>query len=235
MSEALIDHEIKVNGVGLVLAELLGRRVLTERQLGKWNADGVRVPKGREAYPDLWLPDKEYPKAIEVELTQKSDLRYKEIFDRYFNQISYKGSVLYLTGWPKGAEFMWKLARKHDVTRLFVASLQEFRDSGGRCGFTGYSIFCYPSNKTFLTLAPKNTGSCAPVEALAVTAPENLPALEPVRRGQEAPPTASLDAPKEPEQWGVGHQRNPYSHLPPSARPEGYRPGDYLKVGSGGK
>ena len=226
MSEALVNHEIKVNGVGLVLTQLLGFRVATERQLTEWNTKGARAPKGQESFPDLWIVDKKEPKAIEVELKQKSELRYKEIFYRYSGMVGYGGAVLYLTGWPNGPNLLWKLAKKYEKSYIHVASLEEFRGLQGRCDFIGYNSFCYDSSyKTSLALVPQ----ALPKPAAAIPAPATPPpvekALVPAMAPsvQEAPRKASLDAPQEPMQWGGGPQANPYRHLPPSQRPEGWR------------
>jgi hypothetical protein len=148
MSEAMIDHEIKVNGVGLVLTQLLGLSVTTERQLAELNTRSARPEKGQEAFPDLWIVDKEHPKAVEVELTQKSELRYKEIFYRYSQMVGYGGMVLYLTGWPNGPDLLWKLAKKWDRPFIYVASIQQFRRTSGRCPFTnceGRSLILAPA------------------------------------------------------------------------------------------
>jgi hypothetical protein len=216
MSEALIDHEIKVNGVGFMMSELLGLTVATERQL-EWHYYEGKKEKGQRQLPDLWVVDEKHPKAIEVELMQKSEHRYKEIFYRYSNMVGYGGAVLYLSGWPKGAELLWKLAKKWDKPFIYVASLERFRASQGRCRFVAI--------RDELHLAPE-----LPVAPVVVP----TPAPEPVEAGavskaagvQEAPPKASLDAPKqeEPVQWGGGGPKiNPYAHLPPYQRPEEYR------------
>lgn len=217
MSEALINHEIKVNGVGLVLTQLLGLRVATERQLVEWNTKGARAPKGQESFPDLWIVDKEHPKAIEVELTQKSELRYKEIFYRYSGMIGYGGAVLYLTGWPRGPETLWKIIKKHERIYIHVASLQEFRDRRGRCEFVGYQSWYENDHKKVLRLAH------AEIPKLAQPATEQAPVAAAVPSVQEAPPKASLDASQGPTQWGGGPKANPYLHLPPPLRPEGWR------------
>lgn len=169
MSEALIDHEIKVNGVGLVLTELLGLRVATERQMVESETKSSRRTKGQEAFPDLWIVDKENPKAIEVELRQKSEARYKEIFYRYYRMAGYDGGmVLYLTGWPKGPELLWKLAKQWDRPFVYVASLQRFREQRGLCTFTGYrgNGYYFPGQKEELVLDP------APVSPLEPEAPK---------------------------------------------------------------
>ena len=178
----------------------------------EWNTKGARAPKDQESFPDLWIVDEEHPKAIEVELKQKSELRYKEIFYRYSSMVGFDGEVLYLTGWPNGPDMLWRLAKKYEKIHIYVASLAEFRESQGRCDFIGYteSYYC-PSHKTSLALAPQE----APEPDATIPAP--VPSV------QEAPDKASLDAPQEPAQWGGGPGTNPYKHLPPLQRPEGWR------------
>jgi hypothetical protein len=217
MSEALVNHEIKVNGVGLVLTQLLGFRVATERQLTDWNTKGAQAPKGQESFPDLWIVDKEKPKAIEVELTQKSELRYKEIFHRYSKMVDYGGAVLYLTGWPRGPETLWKIIKKYERIYIHVASIEEFRDRQGRCEFLGYQSWYENDHKRILRLVPEEIPKQTP------PAIEQAPAPVAVMSVQEAPPMASLDAPQGPRQWGGGPEVNPYAHLPPPLRPEGWR------------
>ncbi|MEK7784306.1 MAG: hypothetical protein AAB658_02620, partial [Chloroflexota bacterium] len=62
-------HEIKVNGVGLVLTQLLGMQVATERQLVEWNTKETRPAKGQESFPDLWIVDLKAPKATAARVT----------------------------------------------------------------------------------------------------------------------------------------------------------------------
>jgi len=226
MSEAIIDHEIKVNGVGLVLIQLLGMKVATERQLVEWNAKEARPAKGQDSFPDLWIVDQKAPKAIEVELTQKSEMRYKEIFYRYSNMVAYDGMVLYLTGWPNGPELLCKLANKWDKPFIYAASLQEFRDRRGRCQFIGYRSngYYFPGQRESISLAPSEEEQRPIAPSPAPASPPARKALETVASVQEATLKASLDAPREPDQWGGGGPgANPYRHLPPPLRPEGWR------------
>lgn len=214
MSEALITHEIKVNGVGFMLSELLGFTVATERQL-EWHYYEGKKEKGRQQLPDLWIVDEERPRAVEVELIQKSEHRYKEIFYRYSNMIEYGGAVLYLSGWPKGAEFLWTLAKKWDRPFIYVASLEQFRATQGRCRFVAIRDELHLAPELPVAPIAVPTPEPKPVEAVAVSTPAGV---------QEAPPKASLDAPEEePAQWGGGPRINPYAHLPPYQRPEEYR------------
>lgn len=202
MSEALISHEIAVNGVGFILSEFLKLAVATERQLDA-HYYGGKKEKGREQLPDLWIVDGKQSKAVEVELVQKSEHRYKEIFYRYSNMIEYGGAVLYLSGIPRGTEMLWKLAKKWDKPYIYVASLQRFRETGGHCEFVAI--------RNALTL--ERPASAPPSERQTV-----------VPRVQEAPPKASLDAPQEePPQWSGGPKVNSYAHLPPYQRPPEYR------------
>ena len=172
MSEALIDHEIKVNGVGLVLTEILGLRVAVERQLAEFNAGRALDRKGQEAWPDLWImsaPNQSNPRAIEVELTQKSEQRYKEIFYRYSSIVGYGGLVLYLTGWPRGPETLCRLIRKWDQPFIYVTSLEQFRAERGRCRFSG----CRMEDDFFPGQRPESLSGPAP----AASPERELPAI----------------------------------------------------------
>jgi len=106
-----------------------------------------------------------------------------------------------------------------------VASLQEFRDRRGRCQFVGYRSngYYFPGHRESISLV----SSEAPKPTAPSPAPASLPAqkaLETVASVQEAPPKACLDSPLEPDQWGGGGPgANPYRHLPPPLRPEGWR------------
>ena len=88
---------------------------------------------------DLWIPDAAQPKVIEVELGQKSEKRYEQIWAAYRRGLP-KGSVLlYLVGWPRGVECLLKHARRDGHWYIYVAHLRDFRRYLGRCPFTGSS------------------------------------------------------------------------------------------------
>ncbi|HVA67211.1 MAG TPA: hypothetical protein VNK24_09865 [Elusimicrobiota bacterium] len=142
VSEDFLDHELTVAAVGLVLQEIHGLRVRTERERYKPNRRGGRSPAPERAISDLWLSAAR-PRAIEVEFTQKSESRYKEIWDAYRLRLPAGGAVLYLTAWPDGVPCILKHARRHRAEFVFACGLREFRRACGR------SIFTAPGGETF--------------------------------------------------------------------------------------
>jgi hypothetical protein len=136
VSEALIRHELKVSAVGLVLTEVLGLAAGRQHPKAVWTHAGGRRRLVVEGASDLWIESPE-PKAFEVELTQKSKGRYEEIFDAYRRRLTRGGAVLYLTGWPGGADVILKNARAQRAPFVYACGLEEFQSSGGRCAFRG--------------------------------------------------------------------------------------------------
>jgi hypothetical protein len=134
VSEALIKHDLKVSAVGLVIAEILGLPARREHPQAVWTSSNGRGHLTLEGAADLWLDTPE-PKAIEVELTQKSRRRYDEIFETYRRRLPRNGSVLYLTGWPNGASIILRNARDQRAPFVFACALDEFRRTAGRCTF----------------------------------------------------------------------------------------------------
>lgn len=133
------EHEITVNGVGLLLSESLGFDVRTERERYAWSGRGGWSPAAdRMPIADLWIVDPLQPKAVEVELNQKSELRYKEIWRAYRSRLRSKAAVLYLTGWPGGIRCLLTHAARFEADFIYVCGLQEFRKSHGRHPFLGY-------------------------------------------------------------------------------------------------
>lgn len=136
VSEAMIKHELKVSAVGLVLTELLGLSTARQHPKAVWTHTGGRRRLVVEGASDLWIEGAE-PKAIEVELTQKSKGRYEEIFEAYRRRLTRGGVVLYLTGWPGGAAVILKNARAQRAPFVYACGLDEFRLAAGRCVFQG--------------------------------------------------------------------------------------------------
>lgn len=150
ISEYLLRHEIAVNGVGLAIEQLLGLSVRSERQRAPNKRPGWQMPDPTKSpVADLWIVDEAQPKAIEVELTQKAERRYKAIWDAYRYRLPNGGILIYLTSWPSGPAHILSLAREYRVPFLFVASLKEFRESQGRCRFLGPT-----REEPYLSLAP---------------------------------------------------------------------------------
>lgn len=136
VSEAMIRHELKVSAVGLVLTEVLGLSAVRQHPKAVWTHAGGRRRLVVEGASDLWIEGAE-PKAIEVELTQKSKGRYEEIFETYRRRLTRGGMVLYLTGWPGGAAVILKNARERRAPFVYACGLDEFRLAAGRCLFQG--------------------------------------------------------------------------------------------------
>lgn len=149
MSEALLTHELTVNAVGLIIEQLLGIRVRPELERRIRPADPLATGRPvRASVSDLWIPDKASPKAIEVELTQKSELRYKELWQNYRSAFPYGAEVLYLVGWPDGVGCIRRLASKLEKaggSMIYVARLRTFRESLGTCAFVN-STYYYPKS-----------------------------------------------------------------------------------------
>ena len=137
IEESLVPHELTVNAVGLVMSELLGLEVTTERERFVWSGRGGRSPAPHRAISDLWIVDEERPKAIEVEMTQKSQSRYAEIFEAYRRRLPRGGEVLYLTDWPSGVQCILEHARECRAPFIYACSIEEFRRTAGRAPFLG--------------------------------------------------------------------------------------------------
>lgn len=136
---AFVKHELAVSSVGLVLSETLGLEVTTERERFVWSGRGGWTPAPvRLAISDLWIVDQDEPKAIEIELVQKSEARYQEIWNAYRRRRPENGLVLYLTGWPHGPECILEHAQRFRMDFIRVCALAQFRETGGRAPFIGY-------------------------------------------------------------------------------------------------
>lgn len=154
ISASLVRHELMVNGVGLTMREILGLDVRTEmdrisRHMGSQNLARQR----RLILSDLWVVNPEQPKAIEVELRQKSWERYRKLWEVYDRHIPYKGVVLYLAGWPGGRDRLHRFARRFKAHRIHAGSLADFRADPETCPFVG------PGTGQILTLSREFSGS----------------------------------------------------------------------------
>lgn len=145
ISEALLTHELAVNAVGLLIEQLLGLRARSEHERRVRSADPQAKGKPqRMIIPDLWIPDDKHPKPVEVELTQKSEFRYKELWRGYGERCPYGSQLLYLVGWPGGVKALLKLTGKLEKSGgalINVASLKAFQESLGRCAFVNRSYY----------------------------------------------------------------------------------------------
>ncbi|MBI5630074.1 MAG: hypothetical protein HY921_04230 [Elusimicrobia bacterium] len=81
ISETLLTHELTVNAVGLMIEQFLGLLARPEHERKVRSADPQAKGKPvRATVSDLWIPDQEHPRPIEVELSQKAEARYKELW-----------------------------------------------------------------------------------------------------------------------------------------------------------
>lgn len=197
LAPSAVRHELHVNGVGLILTELLGLRVRTERDRYLWS---TRIGRGsapiRLAISDLWIVDRRQPKAVEVEMMQKSRLRYKETWQTYRRRLPENGVVLYLTNWPSGPRRLLYLARGFRADFIYVCGLKEFRESCGTSPFIGYE------RRQVLTLG---TATAAPQGASDRRVPDPslpggelgsgtfAPPLQPAQAGALIPPASRGD------------------------------------------
>lgn len=137
VSEALIKHDLKVSAVGLLLTQLLGLPARREHPKVVWTQSQGRRHFILEGAADLMIESPTEPRAIEVELTQKSKRRYQEIFEAYRRRLPMGGAVLYVTGWPEGAGIILRNAREERAPFVYACALDEFRKTAGRCLFQG--------------------------------------------------------------------------------------------------
>jgi len=150
IDESLVDHELTANAAGLVMTDLLGLTVRTERERFRWSNHGGRRPAPERGISDLWIVDHLHPKAIEIEMHQKSERRYEEIFEAYRRKMPDGGAVLYLTAWPSGVRCILTHAQTFRAPFIYACSLAEFRRSGGRALFQSATVEDAP-----ISLAPR--------------------------------------------------------------------------------
>ncbi len=136
VSEALIRHDLKVSAVGLVLAQILALPARREHPQVVWSASEGRRRLTLEGVSDVWI-DAQPPRAVEVELTQKSRGRYAEIFENYRRRLPRGGAVVYLAGWPGGVDMILRNAREQRAPFVFAGALDEFARTAGRAAFQG--------------------------------------------------------------------------------------------------
>ncbi len=135
LPETFVDHELAVAGVGLLLEEQFGRRVLSNRQLYAVNYRKRKRGEPKPIYPDIWVVAKP-PCVVEVELSLKSPRRYQDLFDMYRRRLPYESSLLYLTG-ARLKDVILRHGREQRMPFLFAATLEEFRAGRERCTFEG--------------------------------------------------------------------------------------------------
>lgn len=169
ISEAMVEHESKVAGVGLVLSEILGLEVLPARERIEWKGRGGRPPTDFKRVADLWIADDHEPRAVEVERGQKVKEEYREKWSNMRLTLPEKGLLLYLTTWPGGKRFILEQAQDFRAEFVLAASLEEFVQALGRCRFVGYQ----PGKSMIL----RPHVAAAPPLLLPVRAPTKEPAL----------------------------------------------------------
>jgi hypothetical protein len=149
IDESLVDHELTASAAGLVMSELLGLTVRTERERFQWSGRGGRGPAPERGISDLWIVDHVQPKAVEIEMHQKSEKRYEDIFETYRRKLPEGGVVLYLTAWPSGVRCILSHAQTFRAPFIYACSLAEFRRTGGRALFQSATVEDAP-----ISLAP---------------------------------------------------------------------------------
>lgn len=188
ISESLLTHELTVNGVGLILSQLLCLKVRSEFELAtQWAQKDRRKSPTRYVTPDIWIMPgsvlPEDPVTVEIELTQKAEARYKKLWEHYVRVLPYGTLVLYLTSWPGGVKCILELTSKYGAQGggylVYVASLQSFQETGGRCIFTNHAHY----DPRYLRLAPPRPAAPAPAIQPAAIAP---PASSPVPGAPQA-------------------------------------------------
>lgn len=183
LSEFWARHELAVAAVGLVVSEVLGLPVSSEReryQLGGFDPKALR--KGEVVMPDLLIPIRGQIRALEVELVPKTRERYAKLWTRYYHKLPEGGAVLYLTGWPNGDEWMIQLARRLRAHFLYCAPLSKFRESLGRRAFVRQNE---AGGIDLLSLKRPEQESPRENERSLADVPGALPRAEPVGRHAE--------------------------------------------------
>ncbi|MFA6093769.1 MAG: hypothetical protein WCU88_08450 [Elusimicrobiota bacterium] len=138
LAESLVRHELLVNAVGLVLSEVLGLRVWTELERYQASLQNVKVRRNEQGFSDLWIEDDEQPKAVEIERTQKSAVRYAKLWRAFRVEYPRNCVVLYVTCFPGGAGILLRRARKLMADHIYVCALEDFQSSLGMGPFVGY-------------------------------------------------------------------------------------------------
>lgn len=135
LPETFVDHELAVAGVGLLLEQSLGRRVLSHRHLYATNFRTRRRGERAPVLPDIWVAGPA-PCVLEVELSLKSPRRYATLFEEYRRRLPHGARLLYLTA-ARLKETILLHGRAQRMPNLFVASLEDFRALRECCAFEG--------------------------------------------------------------------------------------------------
>jgi len=138
VSPFTLPHRIAVAGAGLFLEKSLDIQVRGERE--EWYRQ-KRLKRERKIYGELLVPDLTLFTAtgrhrLEVELHQKSDKRYKKLWERYRDWLSKGDKVLYLVPSEQRMKGLLELARTGYFPHIFVLDLPAFRESLGEASFS---------------------------------------------------------------------------------------------------
>lgn len=144
-SPATAHHKLLTAGAGLLASRVLGLPVLSERQLyfiqrnrqktGKWT--------GGLLLPDLLIPGSDR-KAIEVELHQKKEEKYRWRWESYRRKLRGRGQVLYLVPRKSRMNGLLELSGKCGAGFVYALDIPTFQESLGRAAFLnskGESLF----------------------------------------------------------------------------------------------
>jgi hypothetical protein len=210
IAPGLVPHEVLANGSGLVLSEILGLSVSTEFERQVLSRGSLQKSVRREEFPlpDLWVTDRDQPKAIEMERTQKSAERYQKLWTFYRNNLPSSAVVLYITAFPNGPRILLARARKLLADFIYVCGLDEFLASLGRCPFVGY-------RDGEIRLEPRADHPQGPHHQRVTT---SAPPPQSIRIGELIRPRGR------PDQFAAPLEMRPFPHphpLTPSPTPEG--------------
>lgn len=133
-------HRILSAGVGLWASLILRLPVVSERWLfffrkARRKAD---TRTGKFLLPDIFIAAKDQQKAIEVELHQKSDRRYAELWDLYRRKLREGGSVLYLVPNDARREGLLRLARRFGAEFIYALDIPTIQKNLGCAEFINY-------------------------------------------------------------------------------------------------
>lgn len=170
LPEAFVDHELTVAAVGLILEETSGKRIRSHRELyASCNWRERRRARGSTGplLPDLWIVDKEKPCAVEVELCQKSEKRYADLWEQYRRKLPDGGVLLYLTGWERLRDTLFKQANERRIPNLYATTLADFRASRERCLFTSWRSWNGKADEFRIVRTPQAPESVVPEQIQA--------------------------------------------------------------------
>jgi len=131
-----------VNAAGMIIQEVLGLGVTTERERVEIKRIATLPHSKRLLLSDLWVADGGRPKAVEVERSQKSQKSYQEIWEAYERHLWRRfpdSAVLYLiVDMPGVKKRFLKYARDWGMQFIYFAAIEDFYSSAGKCRFVGY-------------------------------------------------------------------------------------------------